>query len=409
MRIVYVTQRLPYGHGETFIVPEIEALIDAGHEVLVIPRRSSDPIIHDDVDALVARMRPVPGAPAVAAATAGALARAPRRAAGALWRCHRTRPRRRGISNALATAEGMWLARLARAWRADHIHAHWAHLTATMAMGASEVSGIPWSFTAHRYDVLLNNLLDRKLRSARFGRFIARYMLDIASRLVSPEAAARAVVVHMGVRIPPAVAPRVDRVTPIVVCPGRLVPMKGQLYLVDAAAILAARGVHFEVWLAGDGPERAALAARIREHGLDERVRLLGVLPHAELQRLYRDGAVDGAVLPSVDLGGGLHEGLSVALIEAMAYGIPAVSTRTGGQAELLDGGAGLLVPERDAGALADALGGLLGSSDLRGRLGLTGRRRIEQEFDADVIAAELVQRFSGKFRTVPAATVGAH
>src|SRR6185437_7342320 len=99
---------------------------------------------------------------------------------------------------------------------------------------------------------------------------IARYMLDIASRLVSPEAAARAVVVHMGVRIPPAIAPRVDRATPIVVCPGRLVPMKGQLYLVDAAAILAARGLRFEVWLAGDGPERAALAARIREHGLDE-------------------------------------------------------------------------------------------------------------------------------------------
>jgi glycosyltransferase involved in cell wall biosynthesis len=185
--------------------------------------------------------------------------------------------------------------------------------------------------------------------------------------------------------------------------------MKGQLYLVDAAAILAARGLRFEIWLAGDGPDRAALAARIREHALDDRVRLLGVLPHAELQRLYRDGAVDGAVLPSVDLGGGVHEGLSVALIEAMAYGLPAVSTPTGGQAELLDGGAGLLVPERDAGALADALAGLLGAPELRTRLGLKGRRRIEQEFDADVIAAELVRRFSGKPRAVPAPTVGAH
>jgi glycosyltransferase involved in cell wall biosynthesis len=408
MRIIYVTQRLPHGHGETFIVPEIEALIDAGHEVLVIPRRSTDPIIHDDVDALVARMRRVPAAPAIAAATAGAIARTPRRAAGALWQCRRTRPRRRGISNAIATAEGMWLARIARDWRADHIHAHWAHLTATMAMGASVVSGIPWSFTAHRYDVLLNNLLDRKLRSARFGRFIARYMLDIATRLVSPEAAARAVVLHMGVRIPPAIAPRLHRAAPVVLCPGRLVPMKGQLYLVEAAALLAARGLPFEIWLAGDGPDRPAIAARIQEHGLDQRIRLLGVLPHAELQRLYHDGAVDCAVLPSVDLGEGVHEGLSVALIEAMAYGIPAISTPTGGQAELLDDGAGLLVPERDAGALAEALGTLLGSSDRRGRLGLAGRRRIEQEFDAAVIAAELAQRFSGERRSAPAA-VGAH
>jgi glycosyltransferase involved in cell wall biosynthesis len=212
----------------------------------------------------------------------------------------------------------------------------------------------------------------------------------------------------MGVRIPPSIAPRLDRAAPVVLCPGRLVPMKGQLYLVEAAALLAARGLPFEIWLAGDGPDRAAIAARIQEHGLDQRVRLLGVLPHAELQRLYRDGAVDCAVLPSVDLGEGVHEGLSVALIEAMAYGIPAISTPTGGQAELLDDGAGLLVPERDAGALAEALGTLLGSPDLRGRLGLAGRRRIEQEFDAAVIAAELAQRFSAERRSAPAA-VGAH
>jgi len=409
MRIVYVTQRLPYGNGETFIVPEIDALIDAGHQVLVIPRRSSDPILHDDVDALVARTRRVPGPPAIAAATAGALARAPGRAARALWQCGRTRPRRRGISNAIATAEGMWLARIARAWGADHIHAHWAHLTATMAMGASEVSGIPWSFTAHRYDVLLNNLLDHKLRSARFGRFIARYMLDVATGLVSHEAASRAIVIHMGVRIPPAIAPRVDRATPIVLCPARLVPMKGHSYLVDAAALLAARGLPFEMWLAGDGPERAAIAARIQELGLEQRVRMLGMVPHAGLQALYRDGRVDCAVLPSLDLGDGLHEGLSVALVEAMSCATPAVSTPTGGQAELLGNGAGLLVPERNPGALADALAGLLGSADLRARIGLAGRRRIEQEFDVDVIAAELVGQFAGARRAAEAAVAGAH
>jgi glycosyltransferase involved in cell wall biosynthesis len=298
----------------------------------------------------------------------------------------------------------MWLAGIARAWRADHIHAHWAHLTATMAMGASAVSGIPWSFTAHRYDVLLNNLLDLKLRSARFGRFIARYMLDIALRLVSPEAAANAIVVHMGVRVPAGIAPRVRRATPIVLCPGRLVPMKGQLYLIEAAAQLAARGIPFELWLAGEGPDGPAIAARIRELGLERQVRMLGVVPHAELQRYYRDGAVDCVALPSVDLGNGVHEGLSVALIEAMAYGIPAVSTPTGGQVELLDRGAGLLVPERDASALADAIGGLLASEDVRVRQGLAARHRIEQDFDADAIAAELIRRFGGERHATPAA-----
>lgn len=407
MRIIYVTQRLPFGHGETFIVPEVDALLDAGHEVLVVPRSSTEPIIHDDVDALVARMRPLPGGAAVAAAAAGTLARQPSQAARALWRCRTTRPRRRGIWNAIATAEGMWLARIARDWRADHIHAHWAHLTATMAMGASAVSGIPWSFTAHRYDVLLNNLLDLKLRSARFGRFIARFMRDIALQMVGPEAAAHAVVVHMGVRLPARPATPARRAAPVILCPGRLVPMKGQLYLIDAAATLASWGLPFELRLAGDGPDAPAIAARIREHGLERQVKLLGVLPHAELQALYRDGAVDCVVLPSIDLGAGIHEGLSVALIEAMAYGLPAISTPTGGQAELLDRGAGVLVPQREVAPLANALAGLVASAQARARVGLAGRRRIEEEFDADAIAAELVRRFSGERRSTPASLAG--
>jgi glycosyltransferase involved in cell wall biosynthesis len=97
-----------------------------------------------------------------------------------------------------------------------------------------------------------------------------------------------------------------------------------------------------------------------------------------------------------VDLGGGVHEGLSVALIEAMAYGVPTVATRTGGLPELVDGGAGVLVPPADAGALADALEGVLVSSDLRAGLVYAGRRRVEEEFDVAAIARELARRFAG-------------
>jgi glycosyltransferase involved in cell wall biosynthesis len=129
---------------------------------------------------------------------------------------------------------------------------------------------------------------------------------------------------------------------------------------------------------------------------------MLGVVPHAALLGLYREGSVDCVVLPSLDLGGGLHEGLSVALIEAMAYGIPAVSTPTGGQSELLDG-AGRLVPPGDATALADTLGELLASPRERERMGLLGRRRIEEQFDVDVIAAELVRLFAGGRVAYPA------
>lgn len=183
--------------------------------------------------------------------------------------------------------------------------------------------------------------------------------------------------------------------------------MKAQRYLIDAAAMLAARGVAFELWLAGDGPDAAALARQMHELGLEGQVKLLGVVPHAALLGLYRDGSVDCVALPSRDLGGGVHEGLSVALIEAMAFGIPAVSTPTGGQAELLDG-AGRLVPPADAAALADTLGELLASPGERERIGMLGRRRIEERFDVDVIAAELVRLFAGGRVAQPAeAAVG--
>lgn len=391
MRIVYVTQRLPFGTGETFVVPEVEALLAAGHELLIVPRLSHEPVVHDNVDALLSRTRRVPGRGAVLAAVAAALARAPRRTIGAFWRLRRTRPRRRAYSNAVATAQGLWLARVARGWGADHIHAHWAHLTATLAMGASASSGIPWSFTAHRYDVLLNNLLSEKLRSARFGRFIAREMLETARPMLTPEARERAVVVHMGVSLPPSPTEGVpSRARPILLCPARLVPIKGHGYLLDAAARLAARGIGFELWLAGDGPERDTVQRRIGELGLGDRIRLLDTVPHAELLAMYRERQVDCVVLPS------LHEGLSVALVEAMAYGVPVVATAVGGVPELLERDAGLLVPPRDVDALEDALARVLGSMTLRAELARAGRRRVEAEFDVAAIAGELARRFDG-------------
>jgi glycosyltransferase involved in cell wall biosynthesis len=399
VKIVYVTQRLPFGEGETFVVPEEEALLAAGHELLIVPRLSREPVVHDNVGALLTRTRALPHAAAVAGAVASALARAPRQTAQAFWRLRQTRPRRRAFSNAIATAQGIWLARLARRWGADHIHAHWAHLTATIAMGASAVSGIPWSFTAHRYDIFLNNLLTQKLRSARFGRFIAQDMLAEARPLVTPDALARAVVVHMGVTLPPVPAGSAPpRATPVLLCPARLVPIKGHDYLLDAVARLAAGGVAFELLLAGDGPEREAIARRVADLGLGDRVRLLGTVPHAELLAQYRDRRIDCVVLPS------LHEGLSVALVEAMAYGVPVIGTRVGGVPELLDRGGGVLVPPADVAALTEALGRVLASPALRAELARAGRRRVEAEFEVHTIARELARRFDDAAADAPAA-----
>jgi glycosyltransferase involved in cell wall biosynthesis len=221
-------------------------------------------------------------------------------------------------------------------------------------------------------------------------------MEAIAGSLVSPEAMRRSEVIHMGVPVPPLPNGRAPaRPTPVALCPARFVRVKGHEYLLESAADLMRRGVAFDLWLAGDGPGEAAIARRVCDLGLESRVRMLGLLPHARLLRLYQERQVDCVVLASLDLGANVHEGISVALVEAMAHGVPAIGTRTGGIPELLGGGAGLLVPPADAGALADALERVLGSPGLRRELSREGRRRVETEFDARAIAGRLASRFS--------------
>jgi glycosyltransferase involved in cell wall biosynthesis len=120
-------------------------------------------------------------------------------------------------------------------------------------------------------------------------------------------------------------------------------------------------------------------------------------LPHRELLGLYRRGEVDVVVLPSLDLGGGEHEGISVAAIEPMGWGLPVVSTSTGGMPELLERGAGVLVAPADGAALADALASLVQSPERRAELGRAARQRILEEYDVRLIAAELARRFADR------------
>ncbi|MBE3576266.1 MAG: glycosyltransferase [Limnochordales bacterium] len=255
-------------------------------------------------------------------------------------------------------------------------------------MVASEVSGVPWSFTAHRWDIIEGNLIARKSAHATFARFISQSGLQMAlSQGVSRQ---KSFVLHLGVRLPStnlADQPRCfSEPRPFrILCPAALIPRKGHVYLIEALSLLD-RDV--ELWLAGDGELRQALEAQVVKLGLQNRVRFLGQCPHDALLKLYEDRQVDAVVLPS------LHEGIPVALIEAMSYGLPVISTRTGGVPELLDGGAGLLVPPKDSLALAEAIRRLMDNKDLARELGRTGCARVQEQFALDKVVNQLAARF---------------
>jgi phosphatidylinositol alpha-1,6-mannosyltransferase len=147
---------------------------------------------------------------------------------------------------------------------------------------------------------------------------------------------------------------------------GRLIERKGQHHLIEATRLLRDRGqTGFEVVLAGTGDGEAALKAQVAQAGLEGAVHFLGFVPREEMPNVY--GMADIFVLPS------FSEGMSVALLEAMASGLPVIVTPTGGTDELLDGN-GLLVSWADTDGLAGALGKLISSPGLRAAQGQRSR-----------------------------------
>jgi glycosyltransferase involved in cell wall biosynthesis len=169
---------------------------------------------------------------------------------------------------------------------------------------------------------------------------------------------------------------------PLVLTPARLDAQKGHRVLLEAAAEVPDACF----LLAGDGPEREGLEALARELGLEGRVRFLG--RREDVPQLL--AAADVFALPS------LYEGSSLAVLEAMAAGIPVVSSAIGGTDELIeDGRSGLLVPPGEAEALAAALRRLLGDPELGRQLAARARERVEEDLTRERMAA----RVTGVYR----------
>ncbi len=393
MHLLYVTSSLPYGAGEAFVLPELAALERRGHKTSVVPVHGRGSVLHEDERALdrVTLERPLVSAPIVAGA-ARQLLRAPRRSLRAALVVLRSRSPRILLKNLAVLPKALWLGREAERRRIDHIHAHWGATSSTMALIASELSGIPWSLTVHRWDIGENNLLALKVDRARFVRTINQAGLE-QLLAIAPAGAAKASVLHMGVDLqPPAPQRPVD--DPRILCAASLREVKGHTYLVEAVRLLKDRGVHLRVDCVGEGPLRSELEQLIAARGLANEVVLCGPLSHRVLLSRLSAGTWRAVVLASVLTRQGEHEGTPVSLLEAMSAGVPGIGTSTGGVSELLADGAGLLVPERDPSALADALQRVLEDEDLRAALREAGRRRIEEQFDVELITAELERRF---------------
>jgi glycosyltransferase involved in cell wall biosynthesis len=177
-----------------------------------------------------------------------------------------------------------------------------------------------------------------------------------------------------------------DRFEPCILAAGALVPRKGFDVLIDALSLLARDDRVARLWIAGEGPQRAALQRRALRRGVAEQLRLLG--RRDDVADLL--GACDVFAMPS------RREGLGVAALEAMALARPVVATRVGGLAEaVVHERTGLLVPPDDSSALAEALARLVADPDLASRLGRAGPTHIAARHGRDAMVSAYEQLYA--------------
>jgi glycosyltransferase involved in cell wall biosynthesis len=298
-----------------------------------------------------------------------------------------------------------------------HVHAHWATYPTTAALVVSEVTGLPYSFTAHAGDVtLFRTLLAEKIRRARFVVTCTEDLrTDLRGFLPLP-ASGKVHLNYHGVALERfAYLERPGSGTPTMVACGALYTRKGFADVIEACRILRDGGHDFRCVIVGDGPQRAKLAAQIEETGLGDRVTLAGAVPHSEMVRYYQQG--DVFVLPCLERpvriwdpeadlvksleawfepsGGVIRDGIPNVLAEAMATGLPVVTTPISGILELVrDGSNGLLVPPGEPAPLARALEQLLTDRTLRRRLGRRAAEDVRAHFDQRRHVASLVEIF---------------
>jgi glycosyltransferase involved in cell wall biosynthesis len=405
-KIGYIMSQFPT-LTETFVLYEMLAIEDEGARVELYPLRYRSGLkMHAEAAGWLARSHDEPLLSwSIVRANLHFLARRPiRYLTTLLLLLRRTWGSARYFVGALAFfPKAIGFARRMAADRVDHLHAHFASHPAAVAWVIHRLSGIPFSFTAHGSDLHRDrHMLKDKVAEADFVVAISNYNRDVILKECGPGAGAKVAVIHCGVDIQvfrPGSARAVGESCSrpfTVLCVGTLHEVKGQSYLIEACRQLAGRGIAFACHFVGDGPDRQDLARQAAQAGIGDQVHFRGQLTQDEVREVL--AGADVVAAPSVPTRDGRREGIPVALMEAMASGVPVVASRISGIPELVeDGETGLLVEPRDVEGLARALEQLLRDEGLRSRLGTAGRVKVEREFNLRKSAATLMRHFLGE------------
>lgn len=394
MKIAYLVSRFPK-ISETFVLREILEIMKLDCEIRVFPLvREAEGVSHEEVsdiedrvqyncriaDAAAAHAHWIRTRPAVYFGTWGKIL------AG-----HLRSPPFLARSVAVMIKSVFW-ARKLEEWKADCIHAHWATHPALGAYIINRLTGIPYGFTAHAHDIYVARpMLAEKIRNAGYVCAISEYNKSLLCSLYGRDLTRGVSVVRLGVDTKVFAPPqkRPERPPFRIICVAGIEDYKGYPELIKALSFMKDNGRHFVCHCIGEGKLRGMVDKLIKQYGLEKEVVLLG-------RRTWRCvheymSKAHCAVLASTIPKSGRHEGIPVAMMEALAMGLPAVATRISGVPELIeDGKTGLLAEAGDPGGLARALERIYDDPGLSDRLASAGRERVVREYDLALNAAML-------------------
>jgi glycosyltransferase involved in cell wall biosynthesis len=292
-----------------------------------------------------------------------------------------------------------YLAHLLRREPVGHLHAHFATAPTLIAMFASELTGIPYTFTAHAKDIYIDTqhrLLRKQIERASAVVTVSEYNRQYLRNQIAPSSNGKVHCIYNGLdladfhfRWPR----KADPGPAVILSVARLIDKKGLDDLIQAAAILKQRGRIFTLEIIGSGPLRQVLDARAAELSLGDSVVFRGAQPQEEVSSAYQRATI--FALPCIVTKEGDRDGTPTVVLEAMASGVPVVSTPISGIPELIDSYRdGVLVPPNNPLRLADALDLLLADPQLRDRLARAARTKVELQFRVERSAGQLVSLF---------------
>lgn len=395
-KVGYILRKFPV-LSETFILNEILELEAQGIEVEIFSiEKPNDPRFHKDLHRLKAEVHYIPGF-----AKFKSLWKQCVKASKKFKKGHRKALfytlRQANPTLLLRFLQSCYIANEASKRGIYHFHAHFATRATSIAFLASMITETRYSFTAHAVDIFKETLsqeaLKRKIEYSDFVITVSEFNKNYLSK-IAPLVSHKIIKIHNGIDLSEFREASPEEQEPFsFLCVARFVEKKGHKILVEACEILKKQGVSFNCRLIGQGNLQGAIESAIKEKGLSNHVSILGAKSHDEVKKWYSQS--HAYILPCITGKDGNKDGLPVAIVEALASGLPVITTPMTGNPEVVKHlENGILVPFSDPAATADAMLKIVKDKNLYYLLSGKARQSIEKQFNIKETAKSLVAKF---------------